>query len=348
VLPSSPVNSGNEETIHPHRMSVVVPVYQGRTTLGGVLDELAPFFDVQISGGGHAYVVDEVLLVFDNGPDGSDGEIRRLAAKYPQVRPVWLSRNYGQHAATLAGMASSGGEWVVTLDEDGQHDPAFIPDMLDTAMSQQAALVYSKARNAAPHGVLRNMASKLSKRVISGVSSDPNVTVYQSYRLVLGDVARAVSAYAGTGVYLDVALGWITARVAQCDVVLREEGGRRSGYSPRKLLSHFWRMFLTSGTKGLRLVSIVGAALALVGAVFAVFVLIARLFDLIVEPGWASLMIVLLVASGAVLFFLGIVAEYIGVAVNSAMGRPAYVILNDIAAGPLGRQAASDRPTSAR
>jgi glycosyltransferase involved in cell wall biosynthesis len=325
---------------------VVVPVYQGSTTLSGVLGELEPLFGVGSTRDGHAFVVDEVVLVFDNGPDGSDVEIRRLAGQYAQVRPVWLSRNYGQHAATLAGMASSGGEWVVTLDEDGQHDPAFIPDMLDTAMRERAAVVYSRAVNTAPHGFARNLASRASKRIISGVSSDPNVTVYQSYRLVLGEVARAVSAYAGTGVYLDVALGWITARVAQCDVVLREEGGRRSGYSPRKLLSHFWRMFLTSGTKGLRLVSVVGALLAAVGAVFAVFVLIARLFDLIVEPGWASLMIVLLVASGAVLFFLGIVAEYIGVAVNSAMGRPAYVILSDLAEGPLGRPAAHARDTA--
>jgi glycosyltransferase involved in cell wall biosynthesis len=325
---------------------VVVPVYQGSTTLRGVLTELEPFFEEGATRDGHAFVVDEVVLVHDNGPDGSDAEIRRLAGHYSQVRPVWLSRNYGQHAATLAGMASSGGEWVVTLDEDGQHDPAFIADMLDTAMREQAAVVYSRAKNSAPHGFARNLASRASKRIISGVSSDPNVTVYQSYRLVLGEVARAVSAYAGTGVYLDVALGWITARVAQCDVVLREEGGRRSGYSPRKLLSHFWRMFLTSGTKGLRLVSVVGALLAVVGAVFAVFVLIARLFDLVVEPGWASLMIVLLVASGAVLFFLGIVAEYIGVAVNSAMGRPAYVILGDVAAGPLGRPAAHARSTA--
>ncbi|MBF4578830.1 glycosyltransferase [Frigoribacterium sp. VKM Ac-2530] len=329
-----------------HQISVVVPVYQGSSTLSGVLDEIAPLFVEQRSRDGHAYVVAEVVLVFDNGPDGSDVVMRGLAAAHPQVRLVWLSRNYGQHAATLAGMASSGGEWVVTLDEDGQHDPRFIPDMLDTAMREQAALVYSRAVNTAPHGFARNLASRASKRIISGVSSDPNVTVYQSYRLVLGDVARAVSAYAGTGVYLDVALGWITARVAQCDVVLREEGGRASGYSPRKLLSHFWRMFLTSGTKGLRLVSVVGALLAAVGAVFAVFVLIARLFDLIVEPGWASLMIVLLVASGAVLFFLGIVAEYIGVAVNSAMGRPAYVILGDVAAGPLGRPAAHARATA--
>lgn len=320
-----------------HRISVVIPVYQGEKTLAGVVDEIAPFFVETVSEGGNAFVVDEVLLVFDNGPDRSGDTMRELAERYPQVRAVWLSRNYGQHAATLAGMASSGGDWVVTLDEDGQHDPRFISTMLDTAMDQNATLVYSKASNPAPHGALRNLASRSSKRIISSVAGDPNVTLYQSYRLMLGEVARAVSAYAGAGVYLDVALGWITTRVAQCDVVLRAEGGRQSGYSGRKLISHFWKMFLTSGTRGLRFVSILGAVLAVLGAVFAIFVAIARLFNLIVEPGWASLMVVILIASGAILFSMGIIAEYIGVSVDMAMGRPAYVILSDTKRGPLAR-----------
>ena len=325
-----------------HSVSIVVPVYQGASTLEGLLAELEQYFVETVSPDGHTYFVDEVLLVFDNGPDGSDATIRRLAERYDRVRGVWLSRNFGQHAATLAGMASSGGDWVVTMDEDGQHDPRYLGDMLDVAMAKAAALVYSRSTNEAPHGFARNLASRWSKRVISSVSSDPNVTVYQSYRFILGEVARTVSAYAGANVYLDVALGWITSRVAQCDVVLREEGGRASGYSPRKLLSHFWKMFVTSGTRGLRLVSIIGALLATIGVVFAIVVLVGRLFNFIVEPGWASLMIVIIFASGAILFSMGVIAEYIGVSVNLAMGRPAYVILSDTATGPLARPRRTD------
>jgi len=324
-----------------HKVSVIIPVYQGERALAGVVEEIRPFFHTTTTRDGHRFLVQEVILVHDNGPDRSDAVIRSLQDQVPQVRAVWMTRNFGQHAATLAGIASSGGEWVVTLDEDGQHDPAFISDMLDTAMREQAAVVYSRASNVAPHGFLRNAASRWSKRIMRSITEDPNVTMYQSYRLVLGEVARATSAYAGHDVYLDVALGWITTRVAQCDVVLREEGGRRSGYSPRKLVAHFWRLFLTSGTRGLRFVSVTGASLTVLGVAFAAFVLIARLFDLIVEPGWASLMIVLLIASGALLFSLGMIAEYLGIAVNAALGRPAYVIGSDVSRGPLGRRTAT-------
>lgn len=320
-----------------HTLSVVIPVYQGERTLAAVVEEIVGYCEVQTTRDGHRYRVAEILLVHDAGPDGSDAVIRRLSAQYAVIRPLWLSRNYGQHAATLAGIASSGSDWVVTLDEDGQHDPVSMSNMLDTAMREGAAVVYARARNAAPHGPARNMASRWSKRLISSVSEDPHVTMYQSYRLILGEVARATSAYAGHDVYLDVAIGWITARVSQCDVTLRGDNGRPSGYSPKKLVAHFWRMFLTSGTRGLRFVSLLGAVLTLIGIGFALFVLVARMFNFIVEPGWASLMIVLLIAAGAIMVSIGVVAEYLGVAVNAALGRPAYVMLSDPAAGPLGR-----------
>ena len=104
-----------------HTISVVIPVYGGRTSLAGVVAEILPLTSPSTTAVGRHFRVAEILLVDDNGPDGSADVIRALAADHPQVvRPVWLSRNFGQHAASLAGMASSGSDWVATLDEDGR------------------------------------------------------------------------------------------------------------------------------------------------------------------------------------------------------------------------------------
>ena len=105
-----------------HQISVVIPVYAGEQHLTDVVTELEPYTKGQVSPDGRPYRVAEVLLVHDNGPDESRGDPRARPA-HDWVRPVWLSRNFGQHAATLAGMASCGGDWIVTMDEDGQHDP---------------------------------------------------------------------------------------------------------------------------------------------------------------------------------------------------------------------------------
>ena len=327
-----------EKNSTPHQISVVIPVYQGEKTLVGVVDELLAYRDETITKDGHAFVVSEVLLVFDHGPDNSAAVIRSLANTVDIVRGVWLSRNFGQHAATLAGMASAGGDWVLTMDEDGQHDPAAIADLLDTAMAENAAVTYALPSNPAPHGFLRNMASKTAKKAVRLLLSSDDATSYQSFRLVTGEVARSVAAYAGHGVYLDVAMGWIAGTVATCPVMLREEGDRRSGYRLRSLLSHFWRMVISSGTRGLRLVSLIGAIFALAGIGLAIYFVIAYLAGHGAgQQGWTSTMVVLLVSTGAILFALGVIAEYVGVNVNMAMGKPAYLIVSDPALGPLGK-----------
>ena len=322
-----------------HEVSVVIPVYQGERTLGPVVDELADSLVQRSSPAGRAYRVTEVVLVHDCGPDASDVTIRELAARHDWVRPVWLSRNFGQHAATLAGIAASGSEWVVTMDEDGQHDPERIGALLDTAMSEQADVVYARATNEPPHGAVRNAASRGAKWLVERLAKGAPAADFSSYRLVLGEVARSVAAYAGPGIYLDVAISWVARRSATCPVAMRSEGDRPSGYTMRRLVSHFWRLVLSSGTRPLRWVSALGAAAVLLAPVVALGLIAGRASGRWEVPGWTSTMILLMVATGVILFSLGVIAEYVGLAVNMAMGKPLYLPVRDRREGPLGRDA---------
>jgi undecaprenyl-phosphate 4-deoxy-4-formamido-L-arabinose transferase len=321
-----------------HLVSVVIPIYQAEHQLPSVVADLVPLTGHVVTPDGVPFRVAEVLLVHDCGPDDSARVLRELEAEHPFVRAIWLSRNFGQHAATLAGMSSSGGDWIVTMDEDGQHDPAYIGSMLDRALAEQASVVYAKPTNAAPHGALRNVASQGSKRLVNALSGGADASSFHSYRLILGEVGRSVAAYAGAGVYLDVALGWVAGGVTTAPVELRQEGeGRQSGYSARTLVSHFWRMVLTGGTRGLRLVSVLGLVFATIGLVFAAFIVYRQIVHPAPTEGWSSLIVVMLMSTGAILFSLGVIAEYVGVAVNMAMGKPLYLITQDPADGPLGR-----------
>jgi hypothetical protein len=101
-------------------------------------------------------------------------------------------------------------------------------------------------------------------------------------------------------------------------------------------------MVLTAGTRGLRVVSVLGVVLAALGLLFALYVIVSTLAGRELEAGWSSTIVVVLLSSGAILFSLGIVAEYIGVAVNMAMGRPSYLIVSDPGRGPLGRRGRTD------
>ncbi|GAB2842004.1 glycosyltransferase [Microbacterium insulae] len=329
--------TADEEYVH--RISVVIPVYQGERTLRGVIDEITGLTTAFTTAGGHRARVEEVVLAYDRGPDGSARVIRELAQEHPWIKPVWLSRNFGQHAATLAGMASSGGEWIATIDEDGQHDPRQIEVLLDRALAESADLVYAEPVNRAPHGFVRNTASKASKRTLESLLGGGPASHFNSFRLVLGEIGRSVAAYAGTGVYLDVALSWVASHVVTAPVTLRAEGDRPSGYSYRRLFAHFWRMVLTSGTRGLRLVTAVGVIFFVGGILFALYLTIARFVSGDIPEGWTSQMVLTALGTGVILVSLGIIAEYLGVAVGSALGKPAYLIVRDPASGPLGHAA---------
>ncbi|MEU7767825.1 glycosyltransferase [Nocardia sp. NPDC049190] len=312
-----------------HSVSVVVPVYRGEQTITALVQELDRYGRPSRTSGGIPFVVDEIILVHDNGPDRSDVVVQRLAHDFRQVRAVWLSRNFGQDAATIAGMAVAQGQWIVTMDEDGQHDPVFIADFLDAALAERADLVYSKPTNTRPHGFLRNLTSRGSKIVLATVFAFPDSTRFESFRLIRGDIGRQLAEVAANGVYLDVALTWVVGNAISAPVVLRAEGREESGYNYRRLFSLFWKMVLCSGTRGLRLVSLLGVTLALAGGVMAAVVIFQALFGANNDPeGWASMIVVLLLCSGAILFSLGLIAEYLGVALHILVGKPLYLTVD--------------------
>lgn len=308
-------------------ISVVVPVYQGEKTLPKLLEELRVFHTESSSPAGHHFRIQDVLLVHDSATDASDTVMQELEKKYDFVHAVWLSRNYGQHPATLAGMAGTSGEWIVTMDEDGQFNPADIGMLLDCALSDDAHLVYGVPRKP-PHGLLRNVTSRLAKWISMHLLNQKNVGVFSSFRLVDGEIGRSLAAYCGPGVFLDSALSWVVDSVSHVTVETRGEGGRPSSYSYKKLFSHFWRLLLSSGTAPLRLIGILGVCSMLLAFGVGVYALVAKITSNVPVQGWTSLLIAVSFFSGVILLALSIIAEYLALSLGVAMGRPLYLVVS--------------------
>jgi polyisoprenyl-phosphate glycosyltransferase len=322
--------TGDRQSTRVDAVSVVIPVYSGAETLPGVVKELEQLRSTQETSDGRKFRVHEVLLVWDRGIRGSDEAVRELAARDEWIRPVWLSRNFGQHPATLAGMSSSGGDWIVTMDEDGQHDPAYIGELLDRAYQDRTQLVYASPINRPPHNPLRNAASSLTKWLFVHIlMSSDGPKAFNSYRLILGEAGRSVAAYTGAGVFLDVALSWVVTNPSTYPVRMRQEGRPASAYTLPRLFAHFWRLVLSSGTRPLRFVSMMGILFALLGFGVALNSAIQKVVGNITVQGWTSVFVAVLVVGGAVLSALGIIAEYLAASANMAMGKPVYVIVRD-------------------
>ncbi len=310
------------------RISVVIPVYRGATTLPTLIGEIIPLtVEKPTPSGRFKFVVSEILLVHDCGPDCSDEVIEDLNALHPDfVRPVWLSRNFGQHAATLAGMATSTGDWIVTIDEDGQQDPADIGRLLETAVCNSSQVVYATPTGAPPHGWVRNTMSRLAKKIASALVGDLRISKINSFRLIDGEIGRTLAAYCGSGVYLDVGLFWISERIRFCSVALRKELSRPSGYSFLTLLRHFWHLVLTTGVRPLRLITVMGLSSIIVSITISGYALYGKFFATIPVQGWTSLLIIIAFFSGCILTALGVIAEYMAITMGVVMGKPLYVV----------------------
>lgn len=311
-----------------HRLAIVVPVFQGERTLELLLSEIEPLTKPGETARGRHFQVAEVVLVHDGAIDDSQAVMQALAARFPFVTLVWLSRNFGQHPATLAGMSVTSADWVATLDEDGQQDPAELGVMLDRALDDDVALVYADPINPPPHGPLRNGLSRLVKLASTVIVGERQMGRLNSFRLVRGDIARSLAAYCGHGVYLDVALSWVVGRWTTCPVRLRAERGRASGYTAGKLAAHFGRLMLTAGTRPLRVISILGFLSVLLGMALSAAIVWAKITHQIPVQGYTSLLVAICFFSGVILFSLGVIAEYLGMTLTMAMGRPLYVTVS--------------------
>ena len=312
----------------PRTLSVVVPIFRGASTIETLVQEIRDLGSLRSTPSGRAFTLVEVILVHDCGPDESDAVLRKLEAEDDRLSIVWLAKNAGQHAATLAGVSASRGEWIATLDEDGQHDPASIPELLDAAIDARCHLVYGVGR--APHRLMRRITSRTAKQVfrLSSGGAGPHGD-FSSFRLVLGEIARYVGATAGPWVYLDVALSWSISRAVGHPVRLRTEGRPAISYSWSRLAQHFLRMVASLGVRPLTVIFLGGLASGVTGLGFAAVTVVQRLSGTVSLPGWTSLMATLLIGFGVTLAAVGVVAAFLGVAVTILLGRPSYTTVSD-------------------
>ena len=221
------------------------------------------------------------------------------------------------------------------MDEDGQHVPSDIGRLLDVAIRERVLLVYGHHSDEAPHAWWRNVTSRVAKRMARWLAG-ADIGRFSSFRLMEGKRARSVTAYIGPRTFFDLALTWAFDRSVQCEITSRSEWRQGSGYSLKSLLSHFWTLVLSSGTRPLRAVTLLGFIAAMVGFVTSAVIAIRRISSDYQAPGWASTITIQLVVGGLILVTLGVVAEYVGALLRSAQGKPLYIVLDDPENGPLG------------
>lgn len=300
------------------KVSFVIPCYRSEKTLGGVVSEIKETMEKL-----NQYTY-EIILVNDSSPDNTWKTIEKLSEENDNITGINLSKNFGQHAALMAGMRETTGDYVVCLDDDGQ-TPANEVDKLLTALEEGYDAVYAKYGNK-KHSLFRNFGSRVNDMMTRIMLGKPKELFVSSYfgvkRFVVEDMVRYQNSYP----YVIGLVLRATKNIANVEVTHREREEGRSGYTLKKLLGLWFNGFTAFSVTPLRIATIIGIFCAFVGFAYGIYVFVRRLIDPNVVMGFSSLMCVILFVGGMLMIMLGLVGEYIGRIYISLNNSPQYVI----------------------
>ena len=297
-------------------ISVVTPVYNGEGSVAELcrrLDEVLPQIALE----------HEIILVNDGSRDRSWDVISELSSRYPAVRGFNLMRNFGQHNALLCGIRAAKYEVIVTMDDDLQHPPEEITQLL-TRLDEGFDVVYGTPK-AEQNGFLRAVASRITRLALStAVGSDvgKNVSAFRVFRTRLRE---AFADYHSPFVSIDVLLSWTTSRFGAVAVDFRPRYAGPSNYTLAKLVRHALDVMTGFSTLPLQLASMVGFACTLFGIGVLIYVIGSYLFQGSI-PGFPFVASLIAIFSGAQLFALGVIGEYLARIHFRMMNRPLYVV----------------------
>ena len=300
------------------KVSFVIPCYRSENTLEGVILEIKEAMNKL---GKYTY---EVILINDSSPDNTWKTIERLSVENENIIGVNFSKNFGQHAALMAGMRETTGDYVVCLDDDGQ-TPANEVDKLLSALEEGADAVYARYGNK-KHSLFRNFGSRVNDMMTRIMLGKPKELFISSYfgvkRFVVEDMVRYQNSYP----YVIGLVLRATKNIVNVDVTHREREEGRSGYTLKKLLGLWFNGFTAFSVTPLRIATVIGVFCAVLGFAYGLYLFIRRLVDPNMVMGFSSIMCTILFVGGMLMIMLGLVGEYIGRIYICLNNSPQYVI----------------------
>jgi dolichol-phosphate mannosyltransferase len=319
------------------RYSLIVPLYNEEAVIAETHRRLTEV----LSALGQPY---EIIYVNDGSRDNTVRIVRAFCARDDRVKLLNFSRNFGHQTAITAGMDHASGDAVIIIDADLQDPPELIPELIDR-WQEGYEVVYGRRTAREGETAFKKRTSRLYYRLLRRITDVDIPVDVSDFRLIDSRVCRALSALPEHNRYVRGLISWLGFRQTFVDYVRAPRFAGETKYPLRKMIKLAIDGITSFSYKPLKLGIGLGLGLSICSFLFLIFVFVARLFNLVVmEPGYASLMCVLLFFFGIMLIMLGIIGEYIARIFEEVKGRPLYIICDRV--GAFGRSARTSGPDS--
>ena len=269
----------------------------------------------------------QILYVNDGSQDATAERLAELAAADGRVTVLELSRNFGHQAALTAGIDASQGDYVITLDGDGEHPVELIPEMIALAL-QGYDLVLTQRQESQQAGFFKRATSGLFYRLINRLGSTKILPGSADFRLMNRAAAQALSSMREYQRFIRGMVSWMGYKTMILPYQPAPRLAGRSKYSLRQMLRLAFNAIFSFSLVPLYLSISLGAIFLFLALIEVIYVLSFWVSgqQSTLAPGWSSLMFVLLFVGGSILVMLGIVGLYIGYIFQEVKQRPIYLV----------------------
>jgi glycosyltransferase involved in cell wall biosynthesis len=301
--------------------SVVVPVFNSQPSL----EELSAGLLVVFSEMEKNF---ELIFVDDCSTDQSWQILQKIQSQNRGiVRIIRLSRNFGQHNATLCGMRYAKGQAIITIDDDLQTPPEEIRQLIRVYEETGCDVVYGVAANKKSHSLLRNAGSRLIKESSRSLRNTPGEG--SSFRLIRSGITKQMAEHTSFFVFIDEMLLWYTDNIRFVPVTHLPRKYDQSNYSVYKLWKLVANLVIFYTDAPLKVMVYGGFFTSFISFVMGVIYIIKKLF-FDVPLGYTSLIVAILFSTSIILFSLGIIGEYLNRIYKVQNRKPPYAIKNII------------------
>jgi len=300
-------------------LSIVIPVYRS----AAILPQLVAQIDGEMEKEGLAGRF-ELLLVNDCSPDDSWQVIRALAQAHPFVRGITLRRNTGQHNAIMAGLHHVHGQYVIMMDDDLQHPPSAVADIL-RALSSGYDVCYTNYVNR-QHAAWKKVGSRFNDWMATLLLGKPKGLYLSSFKGIRREIAEEIIHYNGPYTYIDGLMLDVTRSITTVDIQHQECQEGESNYTLRKLVGLWMKMATSFSVFPLRLATYGGFALSAIAMLMILLVVAEKMRHPEWPAGWASLIATMLFIGGIQTLCIGMIGEYLGRTYLKLNGKPQFVI----------------------
>ncbi|HEY5046726.1 MAG TPA: glycosyltransferase family 2 protein [Rhizomicrobium sp.] len=313
ALPHSGSKPGREALL-----SIVVALHNEEKTVEALFDRLSQIetrLDCRV----------EYVCVNDGSTDATLARLRETAAKVPNLTILDLARNFGKEAAMTAGLAQARGDAILIIDADLQDPPSLIPEFL-VKWREGFDVVYGVRASRRSDTRLKRATAAMFYNVFNRVANTKIPPGAGDFRLMDRRVVQALLSMPERNRFMKGLFSWVGFRQIGVEYVREPRIAGRSSFNYPRLLNFAVEGITSFSIVPLRLASLAGMLISIVGFAYAAYLIARTLAQGVVVPGYASIMVVTMFLGGVQLICLGFIGEYLGRLYVEAKARPLYII----------------------